>query len=342
VLLEPTFSFTITLPTVYLGRALTDMNNMKASAEPPEISDEMATIKGICPVFTMRKYATELRAYTKGEGKITLRIGPYQPCHNAEEIIKERACDPALDERNTPNSVFCKNGAGFVVPWNEADEHMHIKAGENAPSEEEIFQARARRASSYSGSAAEDKELMRIFEATYGKIKPRKISEKRENSAAEPTIPKPKKQRPRGDELILIDGYNLIFAWDDLRRTAERDFALARDVLIRLMCNYTSFKKCRVVIVFDAYKIRGGEGSEELYGNVRVVYTKERETADTYIERMAHELAPSHFLRVVTSDMQEQFIVLGVGGFRVSPTEFRAELEAVTLEIKEAIELYGK
>ena len=343
VLLEPTFDFEITLPSENLGRAMTDVTNMHGSSEAPEFSGEIAVLRGNCPVATMRKYASELRAYTRGEGKIILRIGPYKPCHNADEIISQRAYNAALDERNTPNSVFCKNGAGYVVPWNEADAMMHVRAGDDAPSEEEIFEEKARSATKYTGSAADDKELMRIFEATYGKIKPRKISEKTENSAAEQAkLPKPKKPRSRGEELILIDGYNLIFAWDELRKSAERDFSLARDILIRLMCNYSAFKKCKVTIVFDAYKRKGAEGTFEQYGNVSVVYTKETETADTYIEKQAHALADSHFLRVVTSDMQEQFIVLGVGGYRVTPTEFRAEVESVALEIKEAIELYSR
>ncbi len=343
VLLEPTFDFEITLPTESLGRAMTDITNMHGTADAPEIFEDTAILRGNCPVLTMRSYATELRAYTRGEGKISLRIGPYKPCHNASEVIAEREYDPELDERNTPNSVFCKNGAGFVVPWFEADEMMHVSSGEDAPTEEEIFEAKARKVKSYSGTDAEDKELMRIFEATYGKIKPRKAAERKENTASSPEkSPKPKKLKPRGEEIILIDGYNLIFAWDDLRKSAERDFALARDVLIRLMCSFSAFKKCKIIIVFDAYRRKGGEGSAEQYGNVTVVYTKESETADSYIEKTAHELAPDHFLRVVTSDMQEQYIILGVGGFRVSTAEFKQEVEAVSLEIKEAIELYSK
>ncbi len=343
VLLEPTFDFEIILPKENLGRCMTDITNMHGVQNALEIFEDTALITGSCPVLTMRKYATELRAYTHGRGKLNLRIGAYKRCHNEEQIIAERAYSPELDERNTPNSVFCKNGSGYVVPWNEADALMHVIAGDNAPSDEEIFASEARSVSKYSGTAAEDKELMRIFEATYGKIKQRKFSEKVENSAAEaPARQHPKKPKPRAEELILIDGYNLIFAWDELKKSAERDFALARDVLIRLMCSYSAFKKCKIIIVFDAYKRKGGEGSTEQYGNVSVVYTKERETADTYIERAAHELATEHFLRVVTSDMQEQYIILGVGGFRVSTAEFKKEVEAVSLEIKEVIELYSK
>ncbi len=343
VILEPTFDFEISLPTDSLGRCMTDITNMYGTADAPEIFEDTAILTGNCPVLTMRRYATELRAYTRGEGKISLKIGPYKPCHNEAQIIAEHSYNAALDERNTPNSVFCKNGAGYVVPWDEADALMHLTAGENLPTDEEVYEARARQTSKYSGTAAEDKELMRIFEDTYGKIKPRRASEKRENSAKEsPKTVRQKKPKPLGEEIILIDGYNLIFAWDELRQSAERDFALARDILIRLMCNYSAFKKCKITVVFDAYKRAGGEGSTEEYGNVTVVYTKERETADSYIEKTAHALAPEHFVRVVTSDMQEQYIILGVGGFRVSTMEFRAEVEAVSLEIKEAIELYSK
>ena len=342
VLLEPTFDFEITLPTESLGRLLTDITAMHGTSDNTEIKEDTATVTGTCPVATMRSYATELRAYTRGAGKINLKIGAYKPCHNADEVIAERGYDPEADDRHTPNSVFCKNGAGYVVHWSEADDLMHVAVGERAPSEEEVFEARARRVTRYSGSAAEDKELMRIFEATYGKIKPRKTAERKENSAAEYTVQKPKKPKPRGEELILVDGYNLIFAWDDLRRMAERDISLARDALIRVLCNYSAFKKCKIVTVFDAYRRKGGSGSEEKFGSVTAVYTKESETADTYIERMAHELADSHFLRVVTADMQEQYIILGVGGYRVSPSEFRAEVETVTTEIKDTIEQYSR
>ncbi len=345
VLLEPTFDFEITLPLDSLGRAMTDITQMHGSADAPEILAGTATLRGNCPVLTMRRYATELRAYTRGEGKITLRIGPYKPCHNAEEIIAERGYEPTLDERNTPNSVFCKNGSGFVVPWDEADAMMHAAVGEDSSDKEDVFEARQRQTSSYRGTAAEDKELMRIFEATYGKIKPRKISEKTVNSAAETETPhkqKPKKVKPRGEELIIIDGYNLIYAWCELKEKSQLHLSDARDVLIRLMCNFTAFKRCRAIIVFDAYKRKENKGFEEVLGNVTVVYTKEGETADTYIERTAHELAESHFVRVVTSDLQEQYVILGVGAYRVSAMEFRSEVESVSLEIKEAIELYSR
>jgi predicted RNA-binding protein with PIN domain len=337
VLLEPTFDFRIELPTENLGRAMTDIDEMGGSTNAPEIYENSAILTGNCPVATMRSYATRLRAFTKGEGRITMQIGPYKPCHNAEEVIAERGYSPELDERNTPNSVFCKNGSGYVVPWNEADALMHVK-DETEPEEIVTVERVSRpRRVDYRGTVEEDKELMRIFEATYGKIKPRKVSEKVENSAPE-TKEKVRKNRPRGEDYVIIDGYNMIFAWEFLRRYAEMDISLARDILIRIMCSYSAFRRCKCIIVFDAYKRSGGEGSEEDINGVSVVYTRENETADAYVEKTTSSLAEKHTVRVVTSDLEEQRIVLGSGGLRVSTREFALELEKLEEDIREIIE----
>ena len=337
VLLEPTFDFRIELPVENLGRAMTDIDEMGGTANAPEIYESGAILTGNCPVATMRSYATRLRAFTKGEGRITMQIGPYKPCHNAEQVIADRAYSPELDERNTPNSVFCKNGSGYVVPWHEADALMHIR--DEAESEEVEAVERVHRAAKvdYRGTVEEDKELMRIFEATYGKIKPRKVSEKVENSAPE-SKQKVKKARQRGDDFVIIDGYNMIFAWEFLRRYAEMDISLARDILIRIMCSYSAFRRCKCIIVFDAYKRSGGEGSEEEINGVLVVYTKENETADAYVEKTTSALAEKHTVRVVTSDLEEQRVVLGSGGLRVSTREFALELERLDDDIREIIE----
>ncbi len=342
VLLEPTFDFRIELPRENLGRAMNDITSMHGTADPPEIIGESAVLTGNCPVYTMRSYATELRAYTRGEGKLSMTVGAYAPCYNADEVIERIAYSPELDERNTPNSVFCKAGSGYVVPWNEADALMHLdpdSGEENTILEERAF--RAQRVT-YGGSAEEDKELMRIFESTYGKIKPRRLAEKTENSAA-PAEKKqrPAKQKPKGDSYVIIDGYNFIFAVEEFRKLADGDISLARDTLARLMCDYSSFKKCKVIIVFDAYKRKGGEGSVERWGDVSVVYTKEAETADAYIEKATHDMAGEHTVRVVTSDMQEQLVVLGSGGLRVSAAEFFGEMNTTAKEIKEAIDSFG-
>ena len=340
VLLEPTFNFLIELPTECLGRAMTDLSAMAAKSNPPEINGGRATLTGSCPVATMRSYATELRAYTAGEGRITMTPGDYLPCHNAEEVIASIGYNAELDERNTANSVFCKAGSGYVVPWYEADALMH--ASPDGDTEEAVLEESAERARpiSYKGTVEEDRELMRIFESTYGKIKPRKISEKTENSAenASEKPKKPQKPKPRGDDYVIIDGYNFIFAIDKFRRLAEAEISLARDSLTRIMCDYSAFKKCKVIIVFDAYKRQGGEGSVEKYGDVSVVYTKEAETADRFIEKATHDMARDNSVRVVTSDYQEQLVILGSGGLRVSSAEFFRELDLTDKEIKEAID----
>ncbi|MBO7196447.1 MAG: TetM/TetW/TetO/TetS family tetracycline resistance ribosomal protection protein [Clostridia bacterium] len=344
VLLEPTFDFRIELPRDNLGRLMNDITSMHGTAMPPEINEHTAILEGNCPVATMRSYASELRAYTRGEGRIALTVGPYMPCHNTDEVMAQRGYSPELDERNPAGSVFCKGGSGYAVPWDEADELMHITpTGVSKEIAEQTVSVRVPKKLDYRGTVEEDKELMRIFESTYGKIKKRTVSERRENSA--PTAEKrerPKKLKPKGEEYVIIDGYNFLFAIDELRRAAESDIARARDVLTRLMCDYAAFRKCRVIIAFDAYKRRGGEGSVEHIGPVTVIYTKESQTADAYIERTTYDLADEHSVRVVTSDYQEQLIILGNGGLRVSAREFYAEILDTLKLIREKIESYMK
>ena len=345
VLLEPTFEFTAELPRDNLGRLMTDVSAMHGSLDAPEFVGEMAVVSGVCPVSTMRSYATELRAYTRGEGKLSLRVGAYMPCHNTEEVILSRNYSPELDERNPAGSVFCKGGAGYAVPWHEADALMHLTptGAQRTPESDEPDTPRVYVKTDYRGTIEEDKELMRIFESTYGKIKPRVLAERKENSAADLKKPeRPKKMKPRGDDYVIIDGYNFIFAIDELRKIAEADFARCRDVLARMMCDYAAFKRCKVIIVFDAYKRKGGEGSVEEIGPVSVVYTRESQTADSYIERTTYEIAAEHSVRVVTSDLQEQLIVLGSGGLRVSALEFYSELLDTVRLIRETIEAYIK
>ena len=340
VILEPTFDFRIEVPTEYLGRVMTDVTNMHGVSKAPEIYESYSVLEGNCPVATMRSYASELRAFTRGEGKITMNVGAYAPAHNQDEIIAERAYDPTLDERNPASSVFCKAGAGYAVPWDEADALMHIRMddGDEEPTSDESSVPLRARAVKYGGTVEEDKELMRIFEATYGKIKPRKVAERKENKAPEKASKPRNKPYKNLEEYLILDGYNVIFAWDELKKAAESDLALARDVLTRIMCSYTAFRKCHATIVFDAYKRRGGEGSEEECGNVKVVYTKEAETADAYIEKASKALVQDYTVRVVTSDLEEQYVVLGHGALRVSAKEFKREIENTTSEIGEVID----
>jgi small GTP-binding protein len=344
ILLEPTFDFRLEVPRGNLGRAMTDITNMHGVCEAPEFDGETAILVGNAPVKTMRSYATEVRAYTGGEGKLSMTIGQYAPCHNADEVISERGYNPDLDERNTANSVFCKGGSGYAVPWNEADELMHIRCDGGAPRPREqeetvVRSAASRQPRDYHEAKVFDEELIRIFEQTFGKIKPRTVSERVVNEAASPTRnERPKKQKPKGDNIVIIDGYNFIFAIDELRSISEKSISDARDILVRLMCDYTSYRSFKAIIVFDGYK-REGAGSVEELGSVSVIYTKERQTADAYIEKTTHDMADKHTVRVVTGDMQEQFVVLGAGGLRVSPREFWAEIQSTLFDIRDTIYL---
>lgn len=337
ILLEPIFDFVIELPQDMLGRAMTDISSMSGEYSPPEFTESTARLSGTCPVSTMRGYAGELRSYTRGAGKLTVTSGGYAPCHNAEEVISAFGYSPELDSSITADSVFCKGGSGYSVPWYESDEKMHTENPEEVrtPTADEHMQRRV--SSSYKGTIDEDKELMKIFESTYGKIKRRIAPEKRENSVPEEkTSHKRSKPRDNGEEYIIVDGYNLIFAWDRLKKLAAAELAHARDTLIHIMSNYRGFKKCNLILVFDAYKRRDNDGAVEECGGITVVYTKERQTADAYIERAAYDLAPKNTVKVVTSDYEEQLVILGVGGIRVPAREFIEEVEAVT-----NLELYG-
>ncbi len=344
VLLEPTFNFRIEVPREYLGRAMTDITNMHGKANAPEIYDDYAVLEGNCPVATMRGYASEVRAYTRGAGKITMNVGAYAPAHNSDEIIAKHGYNPDLDERNPSSSIFCKAGAGYAVPWHEADTKMHLKQDiENSTDSTDVQEIPDRaRSVKYSGTIEEDKELMRIFEATYGKIAPRRVAEKIENKAPEKKPRQPKRPLKKLDEYVILDGYNVIFAWDELKDLASGELGYARDALTRIMCNYTAFRRCHSIIVFDAYKQKDSLGSEEICGNTRVVYTKSGETADAYIERLTHEIASDNLVRVVTSDLTEQYIVLGNGALRVSAREFKNEVESTSAEINEIINSKGR
>ena len=344
VVLEPTFDFKIELPADLLGRLLNDISTMHGTVLSTDNLGGIATVSGTCPVSTMRSYPNVLRAYTRGYGKISLSVGEYVPAHNSDEVIAARGYNPDTDERNPCGSVFCRAGAGYYVPWDEADKLMHVSPSEKLGdlteeyNEAEVRAARVR----YSGTVEEDRELMRIFESTYGKIKPRKIAEKVENKAKTEPKRRPVQQKKQGSEYVLIDGYNLIFALPELSVLAKRDFSLARDTLVRMVCSYASVKRIYATVVFDAYKKSGGEGATEELGPVKVVYPREGQTADSYIERLSYELAPNNFVRVVTSDLDEQFVILGNGAYRVSPAEFRLECEAVWGEMNELLEKYGK
>ena len=355
-LLEPWYDFTLELPADALGRAMADVQRMCGSFNAPETlpnSENTVRLTGRLPVATARGYAREVAAYTHGLGRWAVLPAGYDACHNTDEVLAAAGYDPDADTDNPADSVFCSHGAGYLVKWDEVPARAHVSSGLErrlgaAPAagqtqEEDEANARRRRASAYCGTLEQDKELLAIFERTYGKIKRRGGADDAKKAAraalhTTPAASVPAAPVPAGPDYLLVDGYNVIFAWDALRRLADGSLDAARRRLMDILCNYAGYKRCVPILVFDAYKVRGGAREVEKYHNLYVVYTREAETADMYIERATHELAREHRTRVVSSDGAEQIIVMGHGALRVSARAFEEEVDAVEKEIREFLE----
>ena len=343
-LLEPWYNVRLELPAANLGRAMNDLQRMGGQTEPPAQQGDLAVLAGRAPVSELRGYAREVAAYTRGEGRLICTPAGYAPCHNAEAVIAAAGYDPDADTENPADSVFCSHGAGTVIRWDEAPARAHVASGlgRSAPGADDTAagETRRRRADAYRGTLEQDKELLTIFERTYGPVRRRNPNRSADLAARRALGSAPKTARqaaaqPAGPEYLLVDGYNVIFAWDSLRRLAENDLDIARRRLQDTLCNYAGYRRCTVILVFDAYKVKGGVGSVERYHNIHVVYTREAETADMYIEKTTHELGRKHRVRVVSSDGAEQIIILGSGGLRVSARAFEKEVAAVEAEIRE-------
>ena len=343
-LLEPWYNVRLELPAANLGRAMNDLQRMGGQTEPPAQQGDLAVLAGRAPVSELRGYAREVAAYTRGEGRLICTPAGYAPCHNAEAVIAAAGYDPDADTENPADSVFCSHGAGTVIRWDEAPARAHVASGlgRSAPGADDTAAGETcrRRADAYRGTLEQDKELLAIFERTYGPVRRRNPNQSADLAARRALGSAPKTARqaaaqPAGPEYLLVDGYNVIFAWDSLRRLAENDLDIARRRLQDTLCNYAGYRRCTVILVFDAYKVKGGVGSVERYHNIHVVYTREAETADMYIEKATHELGRKHRVRVVSSDGAEQIIILGSGGLRVSARAFEKEVAAVEAEIRE-------
>ncbi len=343
-LLEPWYNVRLELPAANLGRAMNDLQRMGGQTEPPAQQGDLAVLAGRAPVSELRGYAREVAAYARGEGRLICTPAGYAPCHNAEAVIAAAGYDPDADTENPADSVFCSHGAGTVIRWDEAPARAHVASGlgRSAPGADDTAagETRRRRADAYRGTLEQDKELLAIFERTYGPVRRRNPNQSADLAARRALGSAPKTARqaaaqPAGPEYLLVDGYNVIFAWDSLRRLAENDLDIARRRLQDTLCNYAGYRRCTVILVFDAYKVKGGVGSVERYHNIHVVYTREAETADMYIEKTTHELGRKHRVRVVSSDGAEQIIILGSGGLRVSARAFEKEVAAVEAEIRE-------
>ena len=353
-LLEPYYEFRLEVPSEQVGRSMTDIQKMLGEFDPPKTEGEMTVLTGSAPVVTMRDYQKEVISYTSGRGRFSCTLKGYYPCHNQEEVVEAVGYDPEADLENPTGSVFCAHGAGFVVNWDQVEEYMHVESGWNAPAGQETKPEKPVTAKNWKEEnekyLATEKELEEIFERTYGPI--RKLGEEPpagrsvkgwKKSRRDPlegygksTSDYKQKKTPDGEkEYLLVDGYNIIFAWEDLKELAAVNIDGAREKLMDILCNYQGFKKSTLILVFDAYKVKGNPGSVETYHNIYVVYTKEAETADQYIEKTVHEIGRKYRVTVATSDQLEQVIILGQGGQRMSARELLEDVIEVSHQIRE-------
>lgn len=339
VLLEPYYNYELEVPTENVGRAISDLQHMYAEFDTPENMGEMSVIHGSAPVSEINNYQSEVIAYTHGKGRLSFNVAGYRECHNADEVIEMADYDCDNDVENSADSVFCSHGAGYVVKWNEVYEHMHLPLTlNNEEAETESSEQKRARAARFMEKAVSDEELMEIFERTYGKINRDPVRAFKKTKAVSIEDKKVRLPRYEGPDYLLIDGYNIIFAWEDLKKIAEENLDAARGELINRMCNYQGYAGCELILVFDAYRVKGRHRDVERYCNINIVYTKESETADSYIERVTHELSKKHRVRVATSDGLEQMIILGSGAMRISAAEFRKRYIASENAIKDYID----
>lgn len=343
VLLEPIYEFCLEIPSDKVGRAMTDIQKMQGSFSAPRVEGDRTVIIGTAPVVNMREYASEVIGYTKGMGRLTCTPGGYMPCHNADEVVAAVGYDSEADLENPTGSVFCAHGAGFNVPWDKVTEYMHLESflkSAQVSREKTDRSAAADRSETGDNSGggtmgsglAEDKELERIFERTYGPVK-RREWQRREVQETEERRPAKKAE----ESYLLVDGYNIIFSWDELRSLSEVNITSARNALMDILCNYQGFKKDTLILVFDAYKVEGNPGQVFKYHNIYVVYTKEAETADQYIEKTVHRMNRKYDVTVATSDALEQVIILGQGAQRMSAQGFKEEVEQTCREIRQIL-----
>lgn len=341
ILLEPCYAFRMELPAEMTGRAMSDVQKMHGSFDAPLQEGDICILTGRAPVATMRDYQRELLAYTGGRGRISCTLQGYAPCHNQEEVVAACGYDAEHDLENPTGSVFCAHGAGFVVPWDRVRDYMHVDSGirQEAPKESEPqIHTRAKYEVRQKEYWENEKELETIFERTYGAPRKERSQMPRKVTAA-PSPEKPYRAKAKNvkQEYLLVDGYNIIFAWDELKALAGDNLGGARDKLMEILSNYQGYRRCNLILVFDAYKVSGGTGSVQKYHNIHVVYTKEAETADQYIEKVAHEIGRKYDVTVATSDGLEQVIILGQGCRRLSAKDLQQEIQRTRQQIREEI-----
>lgn len=346
ILLEPWYAFRLEVPAPQMGRAMSDIQRMGGDCEPPETAGELTILTGSAPVAGLRDYGREVAAYTKGLGRLSCTLKGYFPCHDQQAVVDAIGYNPERDPDNPTGSVFCAHGAGYTVKWDQVKEMAHVTVGltpDAPPSEEEAPTPPPVRRSDRGLSLEQDKELLAIYERTYGKVEHRTFAPPPKPARTSLDDKKYNVQtQNKGPEYLLVDGYNIIYAWEELKQAARTSLDAARQMLMDILSNYQGFQKSVVILVFDAYKVPRSIQDVYKYHNIYVVYTKEAETADTYIERATYEIGKHHRVRVATSDGAEQLIILGHGALRLSATTFKAEVEQVSGQIDALIRRINK
>ncbi len=351
VLLEPVYDFVLSVPGEVIGRAMTDIRRMSGTFDAPASEGDMSILAGQVPASELGDYAREVTAYSRGRGHLSLSLHGYAPCHNQEEVVAAAGYDPESDLENPPDSVFCSHGAGFVVPWREVPDFAHGESGLSLPEEEDAPEAESgepvRR---FEEMRAADNELMAIFERTYGPVKAKvppggarggtydygDYAEREEKPPLTGREGRPSRVQPkdRPEEVLLVDGYNIIFSWDELNALSKDNLEAARSTLQDILSDYQGYRGMHLILVFDAYKVEGAVEESFRYPNIDVVYTREGEKADQYIERTAHEIGRTCPVTVATSDNLEQVTVMGQGARRMSARELLAEVKETREEVR--------
>ena len=350
ILLEPYYEFRLEVPAEMIGRAMADVQKMQGTFDAPEVEGETAILKGTAAVAQMRDYQKEVVSYTHGTGKLFCSLKGYAPCKNQDEVVQNIGYDPEADLENPTGSVFCAHGAGFVVPWDQVEDYMHLQSGvdmDELDSEswyEDVESAQNPGTAvdnanisgnisgktgkfSYSGSYEEEEELQAIFERTFGPMKRDRTAFQKKTVHSSTPATRYRAGKPRQEEYLLVDGYNIIFSWEELNELAKENIHAACDKLMDILSNYQGYRKCTLILVFDAYKVEGHVEEIITYHNIYVVYTKEAETADQYIEKTVHRIGRQYQVTVATSDGLEQVIIMGQGAHRISAQGLKKEIE---------------
>ena len=350
ILLEPYYEFRLEVPAEMIGRAMADVQKMQGTFDAPEVEGETAILKGTAAVAQMRDYQKEVVSYTHGTGKLFCSLKGYAPCKNQDEVVQNIGYDPEADLENPTGSVFCAHGAGFVVPWDQVEAYMHLQSGvdmDELDSEswyEDVGSAQNPGTAvdnanisgnisgkngkfSYSGSYEEEEELQAIFERTFGPMKRDRTAFQKKTVHSSTPATRYRAGKPRQEEYLLVDGYNIIFSWEELNELAKENIHAACDKLMDILSNYQGYRKCTLILVFDAYKVEGHVEEIVTYHNIYVVYTKEAETADQYIEKTVHRIGRQYQVTVATSDGLEQVIIMGQGAHRISAQGLKKEIE---------------